>query len=57
MYVTCQISVIHILTIRFNIILHPKKPQHTDVAVGYQVFVASFIISTSITCNSPRLSK
>jgi hypothetical protein len=37
MYVTCQISVIHILTIRFNIILHPKKPQHNDVAVGYQV--------------------
>ena len=38
MYVTYQISVIHILTIRFNSILHPQKPQYTDVAVGYQAF-------------------
>lgn len=28
----------HTVEIRFNIILHPKKPQHTGVAVGYQAF-------------------
>jgi hypothetical protein len=43
MYVTCEISVIHIPTIRFNIILHPKKSQHTDVAVGYQA-LRSFLL-------------